>query len=688
MQTAAPALSGSRAFAGALLILLALFAVGRSALGTRLDSFTIDEPWHVVAGVAYERSGDFALNPEHPPLVKRWVAHFLPDAFVLPSVPPLREKTDERGFVEDVMYVRNDDRAAQWHARLAMWIFHALLLLVLGALLWRAFGAAWALATVAFLAIEPSIAAHLPVVMTDLPLALALGIAAATLGLLLARWTWRWSLALGVALGVALGTKHSALPALAALALLALLGWAWEARRAGSRANLARFAQLAVAGLLAIALLWVQYDGRFAPRSDGSDGFNRPLAGKLEDLRSEPMRAAIGFADRHRLLPRAYLWGLADTVRVGIDGRGDPGTLLWGRFEAGPPPWHAWPSLIASKLPLPLLAMALLGALVVRPSRLSPTARWTLAALLAMGTGHALALAGSGSIYAGVRHALPLVVLLAVLGGALVHRASEAPRRAWRLAAVLPLCVAAAMTASEPRLWEYHNELAGGTAGAYRNFDNEGLDLGQRHHEIVAFGEREIAPTGLPMYRTYFGSDAQSKGLSFVLRRQVESLHDDNVEGVYEGFFLASVRARVPAPHFSYDPAEMLAGIAPVVRIGNAEIWRGRQVQPKTRLIGMYGRIVKYVYSDGGDDWALVAKRAQEIVDAFPQHVPAAIELGNAWLRLGERARARTAYAAPLGQDVLALDAATRSILEGQIALLDSSRVLSEITPLRNRGLE
>ncbi|MBA3651265.1 MAG: hypothetical protein H0W66_07255 [Chthoniobacterales bacterium] len=58
-----------------LLLLIALvgFAIFRSYLGTRLDSFTIDEPYHLVAGTSYIRTGDFRLNPEHPPLMKLWL---------------------------------------------------------------------------------------------------------------------------------------------------------------------------------------------------------------------------------------------------------------------------------------------------------------------------------------------------------------------------------------------------------------------------------------------------------------------------------------------------------------------------------------------------------------------------------------------------------------------------------------
>jgi len=52
---------------------LLVLAVFRSHLGTRLDSFTVDEPYHIVAGTSYVRTGDFRLNPEHPPLMKLWL---------------------------------------------------------------------------------------------------------------------------------------------------------------------------------------------------------------------------------------------------------------------------------------------------------------------------------------------------------------------------------------------------------------------------------------------------------------------------------------------------------------------------------------------------------------------------------------------------------------------------------------
>src|SRR5260370_12190064 len=58
-------------------ILLVVGAITRSTIATRLDGFTIDETYHIAAGVSYLRHADFRINPEHPPLVKLWVGSLL-----------------------------------------------------------------------------------------------------------------------------------------------------------------------------------------------------------------------------------------------------------------------------------------------------------------------------------------------------------------------------------------------------------------------------------------------------------------------------------------------------------------------------------------------------------------------------------------------------------------------------------
>ena len=53
--------SDPRVFAVLLLVVIGL-AIGRSALATRLDSFTLDEAYHITAGVSYVQRADFRIN--------------------------------------------------------------------------------------------------------------------------------------------------------------------------------------------------------------------------------------------------------------------------------------------------------------------------------------------------------------------------------------------------------------------------------------------------------------------------------------------------------------------------------------------------------------------------------------------------------------------------------------------------
>jgi hypothetical protein len=52
-----------------LLLLIVGGAIVRSAIATQLDDFTIDEAYHIAAGVSYVRYADFRINPEHSDFV-------------------------------------------------------------------------------------------------------------------------------------------------------------------------------------------------------------------------------------------------------------------------------------------------------------------------------------------------------------------------------------------------------------------------------------------------------------------------------------------------------------------------------------------------------------------------------------------------------------------------------------------
>lgn len=683
-----------------VVLLLSLMAVGRSALGTRLDGVTVDEPWHIVAAVEYVRTGDFRLNPEHPPLTKLWVGAAMPDNFVLRPKAPLAEKGAERDLVEETFFYDNDFLAAQRRARYAMWAFHGLLLLAIGFLLCRACGLAWAAGALLFVALEPTLGAHLPVVMTDLPLALTLLLAALCAGRLVAgAWSWRAAAALGLTMGLALGAKHSALPGLAGIAAFVL---AASLSRAGAGGRLfdpgvvaGRIGRAAFAGLLALGLLWALYGLRFHAAPDGSDGFNRPMEAKVGDLQIPGWRQLIALADDWRLLPRAYLWGLADTVRAGVEGRGQNSVYLWGETFKGAPPWHTWPSFALGKVPLALLGLTLLGGVAVAcdpPRRASPgglAAGASLAAVGALALAHLLALSGSQGSYAGVRHALPLVVSMGVVSGAAVSFAWRRRSRYFGGTVALLFLAAAATTLGEPRLWEYHNELAGGSEGSWRYFRNEGSDLGQRSLELGDFHRKAIAPTGEKLYSDYWFAEESAKALGMNFARRVTSLEDENVAGEFEGFFYYLVISRLPEPELDWDPDKEFAGLEPVARFGAVEVWRGRQISPRSRAGSLRGKLLEYIYEEKGDDWALVARRLEEVLAVNSYDFSVAIELGNAYLRLGDREAALRAYRQPFSQaDRDLLDQMTRASLLQRVASLERGDALDLLPPLRNPWME
>jgi hypothetical protein len=84
----------------------------------------------------------------------------------------LHDKTEERRFVENTMYEHNDADKIQGRVRPVMYVFNGLLLLLFAAAAFRVFGGAVALGALLFAVVDPTVAAHWPVVMTDLPVGL------------------------------------------------------------------------------------------------------------------------------------------------------------------------------------------------------------------------------------------------------------------------------------------------------------------------------------------------------------------------------------------------------------------------------------------------------------------------------------------------------------------------------------
>src|SRR5271155_5895964 len=144
-NSTAPRKMSFKTFAALALLLLALGIV-RSAIATRLDGFTLDEAYHIAAGVSYVRYRAFQINPEHPPLVKLWVGSVI--AATGFHSDPLRQFTDkpgERKYSQLEVFRENDPDSVQRRARVAMFVLNGLLLIALTISLHRIFDARVAL---------------------------------------------------------------------------------------------------------------------------------------------------------------------------------------------------------------------------------------------------------------------------------------------------------------------------------------------------------------------------------------------------------------------------------------------------------------------------------------------------------------------------------------------------------------
>ena len=664
-----------------LLITIVAAAIVRSAVATRLDSFTIDEAYHIAAGVSYVKMRDFRVNPEHPPLVKLWVGSLLSaTGFHLGPLRVFHDKPDERSFTADAVFRQNDPDLVQRRSRVAMWTLNGLLLMALAISLRRCFGEGVALGTIVFLAIDPTIAAHLPVVMTDLPVALL----SATSVVLATRAFRTWNSSdlawCSLALGLALMAKHSAPVFYIFLSILgAILAFVVPTSGPGdSRAR--RVVKLCSVLVGAWVILWGSYACRFRESSLAEELFNRPLAQKIDDVGSPAYHLVLSELAATRILPRAYIWGFADTVHAGLEGRAFQ-QLAFGHVYYNKAPWYFFPGVIGAKLPIGL-GLIVLSGLFLFARRRYPQG-WNLPATILIAASFCFLLVlGSGSTYAGVRHALPVVALLAILGGMAIATAFHSKGKALRVFISLTLLAAAASALPVPRPWEYFNEIAGGVDKGYQYFDDDGVDLGQRTKELARYYHQVIQPTGEVPFISYGVASAEKKArkidwLGSDLKRDESQMST----GTFSGTVL--INARSLSRRLWWD-MPMLRAATPVARFGNLLVFRGTFDMRARVARELYRSAVSRVFASESDlDTA--ERMLKESVAADPSAFFVYIELGNVYLQRGSRNEAEQAYISAL--EHAPPEPSVRHSIEGQISLL-RAEPLRQIAPLRDPGLE
>jgi hypothetical protein len=510
----------------AAVLCLAAFVV-QAVASMRLLSASSDETTHLPAGYTYLRTGDFRLNPQHPPLAKLLAAApllALGPKLDLASAEWSSSPPDEWNFGRRFLYTNDADRLLFW-GRLPM----VGLGLLLGIYTWLwardLFGeAAGAVAALLF-AFCPTIVAHTHLVTMDVGLAAFSAAAAYHLRTYALRGGFAPLALSGAALGLALATKFSAVflaPVLAALVAAAALGWGGPRAsrghaRSGGGVRAAAYATGAFVGIAAL-VVWATY---FFPRD-----------------------------------PLFYWHGI---TLVNRDHDASVPDYLMGAFRVKGW-WYYFPLAMLFKTPLPTLAAIALGAAAWWRHR--PPGRLDGAILLLPALAFAVATAAFADNM-GVRYVLPIHAPLFVLASA------STP---WLLGS-WPGRVAAGVLATwlvlgawfiYPDHLAYFNEAAGGPLRGPDLLDDSNIDWGQDLKRLKGWMDANRVDTIRLLYP--WNGSPQYYGIRYEPVTSGDWL-DRPQPGVYAISTMALVRGRLVA-RTDGAHSDWLDRYQPVDRVG------------------------------------------------------------------------------------------------------------------------
>ncbi len=380
------------------------------------------------------------------------------------------------------------------------------------------------------------------------------------------------------------------------------------------------------------------------------------------------------------VVPRAYLWGFADTIRAGLQGR-ESLQLFFGRAYRSKGPRYFFPAMIAVKVPIGLIALVLLGLFLFLARRISPDWRLPAGVVLAIALFFLLVLS-TGATYAGIRHALPALVLLAVFAGIGFERALSSRTFQFKIFVALAFVAAAVSTLPQMRPWEYFNEFVGGTANAYTSFSDEGVNLGQRSKELAEYYQRHLKPIGIRPVCLYWVWDQEKSARGIDCLGSEEKRDAALIElPDRAGTIFAGPSDFIPSRY--WDTAA-LRDAKPAARLGNLFIFQGTFYLPGEAASDFYWRGINSVYGEKPND-AEAERAFRRSVELDPTAYFVHIELGNIYLKRRSRDECVRSYTAAL--KYAPDDPTIRAALQNQIDLV-ARRSLASVNPLRDPHME
>jgi hypothetical protein len=530
----------NRLAAAICLGLLATFTlIAWRAVSTK--SPTWDEVDHAPAAWTHLWYHDFRLDCENPPLWKYWAALPNPKSSLSADFHSSLWADQPRYFYLEwewcvrTLFRTPGNNAEQFIARsrAMMLVLGVGLGTLIGWWAWRLRGALAAIVATAFYCFDPNFLAHAPLVKNDVAFSLAL------LGLIY--WIWRaghrlnWTRAivLGLLCGTMLTVKLSGVLGAALiplmLAIRSLLPCDWHAFGKSRTSRLAKLNAAVIASVIsaaiAIAFVWAVYGFRFAPTPDPSIRLNvhnlvhdtkwneiLSYQGTVNEQEVAAMQSSVTircilFANRHQLLPHAWLIGLLYQYRS---------ALIHKAFLLGDNSFHAWwyyfPIAMAVKTPLATIAAIALACLIAWIA--APRKWWTILCLVVPVIVY-MTLAMHSHLNIGFRHVLPVYPFAFIVIGCTASVAWQRwPRRASAVTLSLVLLLVLESLSAFPNYIAFFNLAAGGSHGGLHLLGDSNLDWGQDLKLLAAWQQKN---PNVNLYLSYFGTaDPAYYGIKYV----------------------------------------------------------------------------------------------------------------------------------------------------------------------------
>jgi 4-amino-4-deoxy-L-arabinose transferase-like glycosyltransferase len=446
------------------------------------NSFTFDELTHIQAGYRYWQCGEFANNPEHPPLAKLIAAapirHWQLEGYPTPCGAQVIRSREMDLPIALALYHSPHARELLWHARASLIVFPLVLLLAVffAARAWLGHLAA----TIAALLItfEPTLLGHGSLVTTDMALTATTFLAVFVSIECARRRSWIYFVLCGIALGLAVASKHSAF-AVPFICLATMLASALM-QRLGAKDYLRLVCGWLVACMLAFVILWAFYGFRYgALPHEAKPAYDLMQPFAHEGLQNTHTAHTVSFLGRHRLLPEAYLAGLADIATFS-----SRPTYFFGRYYAQGF-WYYFPVTLVIKLTIGLLLLFAYALFNPRVWRTHGQALIPCSIPLIVFLGFAM----YGKLDIGVRHVLPVLPFMVIFAAAAASDLLQYSR-ATGIAAVLLIGLSIFSAArSAPQQLSYANELFGGPDRLHRYLGDSNIDWGQSSDRLQSFLE-------------------------------------------------------------------------------------------------------------------------------------------------------------------------------------------------------